>query len=259
MTKKKEFSIPKSHPRYLSLKLREQITEGVSGGLTAFEGLIAHGRGEAFDYLLGEQSIPTANRANLAASARLVLAENPVISVNGNVAALAASKIIELGNLIPAKLEINIFHFTKKRFNAIINEFKKLGAENVLGQTRNRKIPGLDHARAACTADGIYSSDVVLVPLEDGDRAEALRKMDKVVITIDLNPLSRTARLSNITIVDNVVRAIPLMVENIKKLKPKNKNELKKIVGEFDNNKNLSETLDFINKRLSEIRDQSGI
>lgn len=50
---------------------------------------------------------------------------------------------------------------------------------------------------------------MVLVPLEDGDRTEALRRMGKTVIAIDLNPLSRTSRAANITIVDNVIRAVP--------------------------------------------------
>ena len=49
MPKRKDYKIPKSHPRYVSLMLREAITDGVEEGLTAPEGLIAHGRGEAFD------------------------------------------------------------------------------------------------------------------------------------------------------------------------------------------------------------------
>ena len=43
--------------------------------------------------------------------------------------------------------------------------------------------------------------------------------MNKTVITIDLNPLSRTSRAANITIVDNVVRAMPSLVEAASKLK----------------------------------------
>jgi 4-phosphopantoate--beta-alanine ligase len=50
--------------------------------------------------------------------------------------------------------------------------------------------------------DGIYIADVVLVPLEDGDRTEALVKMGKKVIAIDLNPLSRTSQKASITIVE---------------------------------------------------------
>ena len=50
-----------------------------------------------------------------------------------------------------------------------------------------------------------------MVPLEDGDRTKALRKAGKIVITFDLNPLSRTAETANITIVDNVTRAVDLL------------------------------------------------
>jgi len=48
--------IPKNHPRYCSLKIREKLVEGFEKGFVALEGLIAHGRGESFDYLLGEKN-----------------------------------------------------------------------------------------------------------------------------------------------------------------------------------------------------------
>ena len=51
--------------------------------------------------------------------------------------------------------------------------------------------------------DGIEKADVVLVPLEDGDRCEALIALGKD-IAIDLNPLSRTSRTATVTIVDEV-------------------------------------------------------
>jgi len=47
--------IPRSHPRYKSLMTRELIVEGVKKGITSTQGLIAQGRGEAFDYLIGEK------------------------------------------------------------------------------------------------------------------------------------------------------------------------------------------------------------
>jgi len=46
-------SVPKDHPRKRSLEIRHALVEGYRKGLVADEGLIAHGRGEAFDYLLG--------------------------------------------------------------------------------------------------------------------------------------------------------------------------------------------------------------
>ncbi len=60
--------------------------------------------------------------------------------------------------------------------------------------------------------DGMLDADVVLTPLEDGDRAQALVACGKQVITIDLNPFSRTAQSSTVSIVDNIVRALPLLV-----------------------------------------------
>ena len=46
--------IPKSHPRVKSLLIRERLVDGFDKGLVAKEGLLAQGRGEAFDYLLGK-------------------------------------------------------------------------------------------------------------------------------------------------------------------------------------------------------------
>jgi 4-phosphopantoate--beta-alanine ligase len=55
---------------------------------------------------------------------------------------------------------------------------------------------------------GILAADVCLVPLEDGDRTEALRRVGKRVISIDLNPLSRTSRFADLPIVDELMRAL---------------------------------------------------
>ncbi|HIH67378.1 MAG TPA: hypothetical protein HA305_03220, partial [Candidatus Thalassarchaeaceae archaeon] len=43
--------IPDSHPRKKSLESRQKIVDGSSMGLLADSAMIAHGRGEAFDYL----------------------------------------------------------------------------------------------------------------------------------------------------------------------------------------------------------------
>jgi len=91
-----EPEIPADHPRYASLMTRHRIEAGVEKGITSQQGLIAQGRGEAFDYLLGERTIPSADRAARAAAATLLLAEQPVISVNGNVAALAPTETVAL-------------------------------------------------------------------------------------------------------------------------------------------------------------------
>jgi len=82
--------IPKDHPRYQSLVTREKLAEYAHSGILSLEGLTAHGRGEAFDYLIGERTTESAKLAERIAAAMLISARHPVISVNGNTAALAA-------------------------------------------------------------------------------------------------------------------------------------------------------------------------
>ena len=245
--------IPKSHPRYLSLTFRKKLSEAMRKGLVHETGLIAHGRGEAFDYLIGEKTITFADEATKVAAAALLLADKPIISVNGNVVALVAEDCVYLADSIPAKLEVNLFHRTEQRVDKIIHELKKKGAKRVYGMTADAKIPDLDHDRALCDKDGIFSADVVLVLLEDGDRCQALSNMGKTVIAIDLNPLSRTAKTANVTIVDNIIRAIPNMRRWIQKLKDEDKENLQKIVKLWDNTKMLKDVLSFLSKRLNSL------
>tara|TARA_A100000164_G_scaffold364814_1_gene383567 strand:- start:503 stop:916 length:414 start_codon:yes stop_codon:yes gene_type:complete len=96
-----------------------------------------------------------------------------------------------------------------------MNERKHvLGLEvPVLGHAPDARIPGLEGPRAACHRDGILESDAILVPLEDGDRCQALVAMGKEVIVIDLNPLSRSAQQATITIVDELSRALGNMLD----------------------------------------------
>jgi 4-phosphopantoate--beta-alanine ligase len=245
--------IPKSHPRYISLITREKITRGIKKGLVHETGLIAHGRGEAFDYLIGEKTIPVADTAEKTAAAALLCAKNPVISVNGNVVALVSKEVVSLAKSIPVKLEVNLFHRTEKRVKKLIDELKKQGASKVYGDNADAHIPELDHDRGVCDKEGIYSSDIILVPLEDGDRCQALRNMKKIVIAIDLNPLSRTAKSADITIVDNVLRAIPNIEKWVKKLKNEDRKRLEEIVNSWDNNEMLKDVYLFISKRLNSL------
>ena len=205
--------VPPTHPRYLSLLTRERIVAGVERGVTSLHGLIAHGRGEAFDYLLGECTHPFAQRAIAAAAVALKAARHPVISVNGNACALAAADLVALAQATGALLEVNIFHTSPAREQAIRTMLLEAGASEVLMPSQTHAIAYIDHNRKWVHPEGILIADVVCVPLEDGDRCEALVKNGKQVITIDLNPLSRTARTAQITIVDNLTRCLPLLVE----------------------------------------------
>ncbi len=226
--------IPADHPRHDSLVTRHRIEEGVDAGITSRQGLIAQGRGEAFDYLLGERTIPSADRAERAAAAALLAAEHPVLSVNGNVAALVPEAIVELAAVTDAALEVNLFNRTEERVQAIVDHLQAHGAEAVKGAKADARIPGLSHERAKVDADGIAAADVVLVPLEDGDRAGALAEMGKTEIVIDLNPLSRSAQAAAIPIVDNVVRAIPGITEHARDLQDADAETLTAVQAEFD-------------------------
>ena len=78
------------HPRYRSLLVRIRLAAAHRDGVVVPEGLIAHGRGEAFDYLLGERTNVSARRAESIAAEWLLAARSPVVSVNGNVALFRA-------------------------------------------------------------------------------------------------------------------------------------------------------------------------
>lgn len=246
--------IPKNHPRYESLSLREEITRCVEAGITSRQGLIAHGRGEAIDYLIGEKSLPTALEAEDAAVALLLTAERPVISVNGNTAALAPKGIVELAELVDAKIEVNLFHRTEERIAKIKEHLESYGARGVLGLEPDEVIPGLSSERAKVSREGIFSADTVLVPLEDGDRCEALVAMGKKVIAIDINPFSRTSRMAHISIVDNVIRAIPNMIKSANELKYTRVIDLLFMIECFENKKNLKSTVEEIKRGLDEGR-----
>ncbi len=226
--------IPESHPRHESLLTRHRIETGVDLGITSKQGLIAQGRGEAFDYLLGEQTISSADEAARTAAAHLLLADRPVISVNGNVAALAPGETVRLAESTDADIEINLFNRTQDRIKRIREHLQEHGAENVKGLSADGRIPGLEHTRAKVDADGIGSADVVLVPLEDGDRAAALAEMGKTELVIDLNPMSRSARSAAVPIVDNLLRALPNMTAHAEVLADADSATLEAIVESFD-------------------------
>ena len=243
--------LPKSHPRYKSLATRNLIVKGVEEGITSIHGLIAHGRGETFDYLIGEKTNNFAIKSVEAAASQLLLSKHPVISVNGNTAALVPRELVQLSRLINAPLEINIFHSSRKRELKIKNHLEKHGAKNILLPDKYHKIKFLNSNRRYVNPKGITKSDVVFVPLEDGDRTEALIKNGKKVIAVDLNPLSRTAQKATITVVDNIVRAMPLLIKKIEQYKKYNKNELNKIIKYCNNKKTLNEALKYIKKNLA--------
>ncbi len=242
--------IPKSHPRYESLMRREKLVAGIEAGITSMQGLIAHGRGEAFDYLIGERTMDSALQATEVAAAILCDANKPVLSVNGNVAALASPEMVALSRLIDAPLEVNIFYRTEARVKRIKELLMRSGAKRVFGDMPDARLEGIDHARGLVSHDGIYTADVVLAPLEDGDRCEALIAMGKKVITIDLNPLSRTSRYATVSIVDDVQRALRNIIKIIEDNNLSRNADLDSILANYDNRKILKAAINEIAERL---------
>ena len=90
-----------------------------------------------------------------------------------------------------------------------------------------------------------------MVMIEDGDMPIGLRKIGKKVIAIDLNPLSRTARDSDITIVDNLVRVFPILTRYMDKLSRHGQDVIRRILEDYDNNEVLKEVLIYIVERLT--------
>jgi len=241
-------TLPKDHPRYLSLRYRHKIIEGMKNLIVAEAGLIAHGRGECFDYILGEKTNLAAKKAIKAAVALLLLAKHPIISVNGNVAALCPNELVELSNKLNVPLELNLFYRKEGRIEAIKNMLESAGAKNLLGidETSMVQIEELSSNRRNVDPKGIKIADVVFVPLEDGDRSEALKKTGKKVIAVDLNPISRTSIWADITIVDNIVRVLPEMITILDDLKNLKEDQLLEILNNFNNKKNIQNVLDLI-------------
>ncbi len=233
--------VPEDHPRRASLLTRDRIVAGVEAGITSPHGLIAHGRGEAYDYLLGEESGPWALRACEAAAAWLLAAEHPVLSVNGNAAALVPGELVRLSRQTGAPLEVNIFHGSREREAAVAAHLQAHGAERVLRPVDGTVLEGLASNRRLVHPEGILKADAIFVPLEDGDRCEALRRMGRQVLTVDLNPLSRTARAATVTIVDNVVRALPALIAAAGRLSGETEQARAERIAAWDNAAALSE------------------
>jgi len=233
--------VPKSHPRYFSLMTREIIVHGVEIGITSSHGLLAHGRGEAFDYLLGEKTHEFARSAIAAGAALLTLAKKPVISVNGNVAALVPDQLVKLSHALHCPIEVNIFNSSAEREVKIRDYLIEHGARSVLLPSATCILPHIESNRRFINPEGIHIADVIVVPLEDGDRTEALVKNGKKVVTIDLNPSSRTARQATVTVVDNILRALPLLIAAIEKDKQHGvkAESLQSRLDRFDNTGNL--------------------
>ena len=258
--------IPDSHPRKKSLESRQKIVDGNSMGVLADSAMIAHGRGEAFDYLLGEKTTESARAAIRESATRLRNARRPVISVNGNTVVLAGDGAIRLAAVLGCPVEVNIYYRTPSRIKGLISLLEEwrfnvsqedapdgfdgdwkdsVEGVSLLGGSPNFKIEGLEGPRSNCTREGIGEADTILVPLEDGDRCEALISLGKEILVVDLNPLSRSSRMATVTIVDEVSRAFEGILSYL--LDDSDYRQT-----DWDNRKSLKESLKEIGDHFSE-------
>lgn len=244
--------LDKNHPRYESLLLRQKIVEAQNNGILAQSGLIAHGRGETYDYLIGEKTTQNSINTIKTAACYFLTRKNPVLSVNGNTTALVSEDIAKLADILDIPVEINLYYRTDERIKKIEEVYKNLGVKQILGTNDDEFIdtPDLTGPRSPVSIDGINKSDLIFIPLEDGDRAEALAKLNKDIISVDLNPLSRTAQTSTLTIVDNIVRAMPLLIKYVEKYYDCDKKELNEKIEKYDNQLNLRNSINEIIKRF---------
>ena len=144
-------------------------------------------------------------------------------------------------------IEINIFYRTPQRMGALIGHLKMLNQKldldvEIMGGIPDARIPGLEGPRGACQQDGIFEADTVLVPLEDGDRCEALMAMGKTVLVIDLNPISRSSRGCTVGIVDEVTRVAKNLIQFIPQ---------KPAATDWNNDRGLQSALDHIVETMS--------
>ncbi|OED30143.1 phosphopantothenate/pantothenate synthetase [Methanosphaera sp. WGK6] len=242
----------KDHPRYQSLVYRDKIVKAHKQGILADSGMIAHGRGETFDYLIGEKTTPNSQNTIDIAACYFLTSKNPVLSVNGNTTALVSKEVAELSKLLDIPVEINLYYRTPERIRNIEKVYNNLGVKELLGTDDDDFIdtPNLNGPRSPVSIEGIRKADLVFIPLEDGDRAEKLSALNKNIINIDLNPLSRTAQTSTVTIVDNIVRAMPAIITSINKYIDYDKKNLQEKIDNFDNKINLNNAIQDIIKRF---------
>ena len=146
--------VPESHPRHASLMSRQRLVDAMKEGLLADSALIAHGRGEAFDYLIGERTVPGAAAAIDEVAARLLVAKRPVISVNGNTVALACDELLQIADSLGCPLEVNIYYRTPERMAGLLERIEARATEldlnhfEILGANPDGKIPELKYCAA---------------------------------------------------------------------------------------------------------------
>ncbi len=137
----------------------------------------------------------------------------------------------------------------------IAEHLRAYGVENVLTGSDSVTLKHVASQRAIVDKRGIFQADAVFVPLEDGDRAGALVQSGKTVLSVDLNPLSRTAQMSTVTIVDELTRVMKNVNALIKRFVVENRfGELEDLKRSFDNRTNLAASRELLLRHLQSVK-----
>lgn len=122
-----------------------------------------------------------------------------------------------------------------ERESRIKEHLCSLGVAEVLLPSRQTVLPGIDSNRKFMNPNGLLAADTVIVALEDNDKCEALKSQGKFTIAVDLNPLCRTAKTADITIVDNLIRVFPLLTTKLNALSQSSHADLDRILDNYSN------------------------
>ena len=109
-------NIPADHPRAASLRVRERMKDAVARGLVHPTGLIAHGRGEAFDLLsretIGDRGVGIHPGLGVHERDEFFIAEGPV-AIERIVVPLDGSELSE--SIIPPPRKTNGLPLTENQ------------------------------------------------------------------------------------------------------------------------------------------------
>ena len=166
----------------------------------------------------------------------------PIVVKHFHISSIVQAKIAQPDILTVWRIFVNLGD-TGTMLNA-----GRAGASQLLGtgDVPSEQISNLSSNRRIVDPRGIFQADVVLIPLEDGDRAETLVAAGKTIITIDLNPLSRTAQKSHVTIVDNLIRVIPKMIKIAQEFTLQSQEAITAWLDNFDQRENLNQTIKYM-------------
>jgi len=239
--------IPKDHPRYKSLVTREHLAECARTGIVSLEGLTSHGRGEAFDYLLGEKTSESALLAGKDCGGPAphrktpgALRERQHRGACGtrNRASPEGKRGARRGQPLPPDTRTG----TADRDGSSAMPVRTVFSGRSRSASSRSPTTG-----PFCRREGCLLPMSCLSRSKTATAARCSVGMGKKVIAIDLNPLSRTAKTATLTVVDEVTRALPEIAQACTALSD---GKCRSLVAVMDNRVFLQEAKEEMARRL---------